>query len=279
MTVSASISISAGVGAGESNLTPAQDSIVLHGTTGNETVLIQPGSAVFNSSTFEVHVANIPDITVVGGGGIDVAELIDSPLNDHLVAAPNAATLSGPAYQSRAEEFRTVHGYSKSGGIDVAELFDGEGDDRFNATPTYGRLVLDTQSPGNEGLLRAKFFDYVHAYAKQGGRDVAYLADSAGDDVFIRTDTIGKMRGEDFQNRAKYFETVSSSASSGNDLARLVASGDTHFLASGIQASLSGTVSGAAYHFDWVRAISTDASNTRDLEAIAYQLALYGPWS
>lgn len=267
------------VGVGASNLVAAQDSIVLHGTNGNETVVIQPGSAVFTSSAFEVHVAHIPDITVVGGGGIDVAELIDSPLDDHLVAAPDGATLSGPAYRSRVEGFRTVHGYSKSGGIDVAELFDGEGDDRFIATPTYGRLVLDTQSPGSQGLLRAKFFDYVHAYAKQGGRDAAYLTDSAGDDVFVRTDTIGKLRGEGFQNRAKYFQTVSAVASTGNDLARLVAPGDTRLLASGIQASLGGAVSGAAYHFDWVRAISTNASNTRDLEAIGYQLALYGPWS
>jgi hypothetical protein len=284
MTVTLSDSFSfdldfSGVGVGESNLAAAQDSIVLHGSNGNETVVIQPGSAAFTSSAFEVHVTHIPDITVVGGGGIDVAELIDSPLDDHLVAAPDGATLSGPAYRSRVEGFRTVHGYSKSGGIDVAELFDGEGDDRFIATPTYGRLVLGTQSPGSQGLLRAKFFDYVHAYAKQGGRDAAYLADSAGDDVFVRTDTIGKLRGEGFLNRAKYFESVSAVASTGNDLARLVAPGDTHFLASGVQASLSGAVSGAAYHFDWVRAISTDSSNTRDLEAIAYQLALYGPWS
>ena len=284
LTVAASNTFSfdldfSGVTIGPSHLAAAQDSIILHGTSGDETVLVRPGSAVFTASTFEVQVAHIPDITVIGGGGIDVAELIDSPLDDHFVAAPEAATLAGPAYESRVEGFRTVHGYSRSGGIDVAELFDGEGDDRFIATPTYGRLVLDTQSPDGQGLLRAKFFDYVHAYAKQGGRDTACLIDSAGDDLFVRTETFGKLYGEGYLNRAKFFESVAGHGSSGNDLARLIATGDTHLRASGSQATLSGAIVSAVYEFDWVRAISTDSSNTRDLEAIDYLLNFYGPWS
>ena len=268
---------------GPSRLATLQDTIVVTGSSGDDTAILRPGFATVSGPTFEIRVAHVPVIRVVGGGGIDIAQLFDSARNDHFLAAPDEATLSGPGFENRVEEFEYVHAYAKAGGIDVAELSDGEGDDRFRATPTYGRLVGNTvaappASPTRPFVLRAKFFDYVHAYARNGGYDRAYLFDSAGDDVFIKKDAYGKLRGDGFLNRAKFFESVRAYASMGNDGARLFAGQGDQLSAKGNRADLWTAVAATVYDFDWVRAISGDASNRRDVQSVDYLLTFVGPW-
>lgn len=74
--------------------------------------------------------------------------------------------------------FGKVYGYADMGGVDVASLYDAASDDRFTSDPAVSTLQ------GKGFFLQAEMFDYVHGFAT-GGRDVATLHGSSGNDTLI----------------------------------------------------------------------------------------------
>jgi hypothetical protein len=204
----------------------------LLGTPGDDVFSAGPGWAKLNGVEYQAN-----EVTFDGLGGYDTASLYDSPGDDLFIARPGEAELGG----IKVINCEVIHGYSR-GGNDTARLYDSPGDDTL-VTKSWAKLfgdgfflrakgfekveafasdgmdiaslndsagndVVDMQ-PGDvtlfgEGSKRAVAFDYVHAYGRYGGNDVAYLT---GDRATVR-DTYARMFGDGFVNRAKLFEEV-----------------------------------------------------------------------
>lgn len=131
--------------------------------------------------------------------------LFGTPGDDVFDAGPGWAELNGVEY--RADEII----FDGLGGNDTASLYDSPGDDVFVARPNEAEM----------GGIRVSNCEVIHGYAKAGGNDVARLHDSPGDDVFITKTDWGKLYGEEFYLRAKFFETTEGYASEGTDVASL----------------------------------------------------------
>ena len=129
-----------------------------------------------------------------------LSTLIGTPGDDVFSAGPGWATLNGIDYIGDFD-------FDGGAGHDVASLYDSPGDDVFVARPGSATL-------GNIDVANC---ETIHGYAKAGGNDVARLADSDGDDIFIGKVTWGKLYGEGFFLRAKFFETIEVEASLGED--------------------------------------------------------------
>ncbi len=215
-------------------LEPRNMLTTLIGTPGDDVFAAGPGWATLNDVEY------IGDYDFDGGAGYDVASLYDTPGDDVFIARPGSAELG--AIQVVNSE--VIHGYAKAGGNDVARLEGSDNDDTgigkvfwgklfgedyflrakfFETVEMQGREGVDTGSlfdsvandvailyPGDATLfgqlysqtLRA--FDYVHAYALNGGYDVAHLYG----DRYTGRETYTRMFGEGTVNRAKFFDEV-----------------------------------------------------------------------
>jgi hypothetical protein len=69
--------------------------------------------------------------------------------------------------------------------------------------------------------VTAQAFDSYQAYARNGGGDTAILYGSAGNDTFVGDATYGKIWGDDFFIRAKFFQTVVVRGAGGIDTATI----------------------------------------------------------
>ncbi|RMF96114.1 MAG: hypothetical protein D6741_11075 [Planctomycetota bacterium] len=179
------------------------DRLELVGSAAQDFVDLERGKARWTSDGLTLRAEGFFFQSVVGGGGDDVASLFDTPGDDHYTARPFAASMTpreGNEYRIDVTDFRYIHAYKTAGGVDVAELFDSPGDDRFIAKPTYGRLFSD------DYVVRAKFFDYVHAYAGEGNDTATLYAAAAASvewyPVFTKVTDVTGLR------RAKYFDAV-----------------------------------------------------------------------
>ncbi len=211
-----------------------QRCMLMAGTAGDDLFLAGPGWAILNG----VEYADV--VSFDGLGGNDVAHLYDTPGDDVFTARPGSAEF-GKLSVTNCE---VIHGYSKAGGSDTAFLTGSGGDDEFvgkgwsklfgdgyylrakffdkvEATAGEGTdLARLYDSEGNdvvhmrpddvtiylEDSQRVRGFDFVHAYAKNGGYDTAHLYG----DQYTARETYTRMFGETNQgvNRAKYFEEV-----------------------------------------------------------------------
>jgi len=243
----------------------------LFGTPGDDVFSAGPGWATLNGVEYQ-------DVDVFDGlGGYDVAHLDDSPGDDLFIARPGYAEMGDLKVTS--EE---IHGYSR-GGNDVARLYDSPGDDTLITKVDWAKLFGDNfflrakffktveafasdgldiaslnDSPGNdvvvmepgdvtlfeEGSKRALAFDYVHAYGRYGGDDVAHLE---GDRATIREDYT-RMFGDGFVNRAKLFETVTVRTERVNDpvVGETITLVGTHTLRRSIEIGSGTTLTGDA---------------------------------
>ena len=213
------------------------DTVVLSGSDGDDTLVLGPDYAMFVGDTFAVTVVNVESITVDGRGGSNTATIYDSAGNDTLEAFTTRATLTGPGFSHGITEFATLRAYATAGGFDVAKLHDSPGNDNYAAHPTHAALSGD-------GFDRqVESFEAVHAYATGGGFDVAKLYDSSGNDTFVADPIQGMLFGSGYFNRAKFFEGVHAYAIAGGfDVAKLHdSSGDDTFFADPIQGMLFGS--------------------------------------
>ena len=157
----------------------------------------------------------IDSINFDTGAGSDTVVLRDSSDDETLTAGSGDATFSGVGFTVTATGFEELLAYATQGGRDVAFLYGSPENDKFKAYPDVAKLF------GGGYFLRAKAFDFVHAYAGEGN-DYARFFDSQGNDELTATSTYTKMVGDNYFARAKFFETVLAySTAGGRDTAQV----------------------------------------------------------
>jgi len=262
------------------------DTVLLTGSAGKDTVELWPGRGTLSGEGYTVHIADAESITVLGGGGPDVAVLHDDPDGDDTFQSwPEQAKLYGDGFFNRVRSFRWVHAFS-TGGKDMAVLHDDPtGVDTFKFWPEEAKLY------GDGFYTRAKAFRQVHAFSTPDNDDVAVLYDNPdGKDTFKFWPGEAKLYGDGFYNRAKAFRWVHAFSTPGNDDVAVLyddPQGDETFKAWPEQAKLYGDgFFNRAKGFRWVHAFATGGTDVAHLYGSAAKdtlvatpeyTRLYGP--
>ncbi len=248
------------------------DELTLVDSAGDDQFVGTPTYAALSGDGFSHRAWNFARVKAEAtAGGIDVAKFYDSLGDDTYVATPDYNALSGEGFHNEIWHFEGVHAYATAGGVDLAKFYDSPHDDDFIATPTYAALYNEQYQGQYSGSFynRAKFFESVHAFATDGGLDLARFYDSPGHDDFIATPTYAALYNTQYEeqytrgfyNRAKFFESVHAFATDGGvDLARLYDSpGDDVFYADPTEGALydAGQYYNRAKFFEGVHAYAT----------------------
>ncbi len=155
---------------------------IFHGTPGDDVAALYPDYTGFaaRDQSFRIRAYDLRSVTVVGGGGADVAELTDSLGDDVLRASPTemalSGTLDGNAFALIARDFPEIHAYSRAGGYDTAYL---TGSDQADLLKVYPQIV---KVIGADYYRRTKFFENV-VVDLSSGVDRAVVNPSSGADV------------------------------------------------------------------------------------------------
>lgn len=253
------------------------DVATIEGSPGDDAIQTTPTSAVVANSAAQISVAQFDTVTILGGGGNDVAQMYDSSGSDLFVARPGESKMSGPDYVVTVQNVPTVHGYALAGGLDAAQLYDTAGDDLVVMTPEYTRIT------GPNYMVRAKAFDFVHAYSANGGFDTAKLYGSAGNDVLTASPEFSRLKGSGFYNRAKFFERVEVYGGGGYDTGTVYDSpGVDHLQGSAVEALLQNP--DLPYYvyltqMEKVKVRGNSPSNTKHIEGVVDWLLTTGNWT
>ena len=189
-----------------------QDTAMIIGTDSDDTVELWPGRGRLTGKGYSLAIGNVETVTAVGGEGVDVAFLHDTPeAKDTLTGEPDTATLSGNGYSNQVTNFPYVHVYGTPGDGDEA-LFQGDPNtqDWFEAWPDLAKFY------GDGYFLRAKSFADVRADGTPGGNDVALLHDDPeGIDTFDGGPDRAELSGDAFFLQANSFRYVHAYATAG----------------------------------------------------------------
>ncbi len=216
------------------------DRAEIHGTDGDDVVVLRAGSAELDGPGYQVRTIRVEAALVHGQGGSDRASFYDSAGDDTFIASPLAGRMFGTGFDHRVQGFDQIEGFATGGGTDVARLYDSAGNDDFVANLVAGRLS------GVGFSNRARFFEQLHAYATAGGLDVAKLFDSPGNDTFVAGPAGGTLYGDGFLTEARSFDGLHAYATAGgNDVARLSGSAGNDIL---VVTSTHGALFGAGYY-------------------------------
>lgn len=227
----------AGTGAAEFRFDggAGSDSVLLRGSTGDDSATLAPLSAALEGTGYLVSVENASAIVLRGQGGNDSAELHGSTGADTYQGTPTEGKLLTPGFLGRAIDFDQIV-VDSEGGSDVARLYDSDGDESLGASPQQATWSAAAWTHTLHG------FGEVHAFAT-GGTDTAELHDSSADDTFDALTTESKLYSAGLLLRVKGFDRVEAIADAGGtDVANLYgARGNDTFFGSPTAASLTGT--------------------------------------
>ncbi len=274
------------VSAGNNSKEGFEDIAILTGTDGDEQLTGRigtraSGSTTFTGDGFEYTINGFRTIDVDGGGGNDAAELEGSALVDSFYATDGYATIrnffgsinyplisSDPRYSIDLTGFSTVNAdvaddgdVMTEGFRDVATIVGSENVESLVGLPTGTALI------GDKGVkYRASGFNRVTGVAGSDD-DVAYLADSNGDDSFIGNPELSYLRGVGFFNVADGFSQVyATSSNGGSDIARLIDSpdeiNDVFYSTPDYALLQNDNHVNRATGFSYVKAISTSGEDT-----------------
>ena len=192
-----------------------KDTVILTGSSADDSVELWSDRGVLASSDYTISVDGVESIRVYGGSGNDVASLHDSDGDDLFTFMPGYSTMAAAGSDLRVDQFEHVIGYAGLG-RDVAKLYGSSQDDTFNAYPTYA--IMETAALHGE----ARNFELHRGYAVAGGTDRANLYDGGGDDLLYSMPTFSKLYGDGFYSSASDFDKVVAVADGGgNDVAIL----------------------------------------------------------
>jgi hypothetical protein len=96
------------------------DSATLTGSSADEAATVGLGSGSLVSEELSISVSGVSQLSVVGGGGDDSAEIQDSAGDDALDASGNSVSISSDDLESFVEDFANVVARSTNGGADTA---------------------------------------------------------------------------------------------------------------------------------------------------------------
>ena len=154
-----------------------------------------------------VNLVDVEDGTLVvrGGDGDDRFEF--DPADGYRVI------VNGVRYDYDPEAVDSIN-FDLGAGNDTVVLRDSSGDETLSAGS--GQATFS----GNGFTVTATGFEELLAYATQGGRDIASLYDTPGNDKFKSYPDLAKLYGGGYFLRAKAFDVVHAYASGGSDQAR-----------------------------------------------------------
>ncbi|MGQ9561983.1 MAG: hypothetical protein ACUVTH_00515 [Thermogutta sp.] len=185
------------------------DQVTLQGTSGDEAAslgLLAGGSpgGIVTDDAFQLVAENCEDVTFVGNGGNDWAEIVDTPEQDLFVGQPSVSVLEGNGLRFAVQDVATVHAYSRWGGNDTATIYDSAGKDSLVADPRWLRIT----SADGSYFIRAKGFKDVEVVANNGDVDSVEFRDSSGRDTLTVSPTQARLIGPNFQISTQGFENV-----------------------------------------------------------------------
>jgi len=187
------------------------DSIVMTGTTSDETATLRVGKTTLAGSGFTATAEGVENAAVHGGGGQDVANLYDSAGDDQYEAWSDRVLLTGTQFVHEARDFDHTNTHASSG-TDGATFHDGAGYDVL--VNWSSRAVMYGTGYFND----ARGFDTSTAYSVSGS-DLAILYDSAGDDTYEAWSDRSVMHGTGYTNDVHGFSRVNAYATGGTDAA------------------------------------------------------------
>lgn len=230
----------------------ADDSVIVIGTDGDETIDLGPDGGSVQGADYRVSftfaIAGDVSVVVQAGGGADRATLTGTAADEAFRGALADSRLAGGTLLLRVLDVEEVTAVG-NGGADVARLYDTAGDETLLGAPNSATLT------GAAYAVTAEGFGTIHAFAS-GGTDTAVLRDSDGDDTFWALPTEAKLyAGTDYFLRAKGFDAVRVQGSgNGYDQALLYGSRANETMAgSPTEATMAGAgYSNAVSQFDYV---------------------------
>lgn len=192
--------------------TTGEDTALLSGTSSTDILGGQLGDVTLQTSGVSVRAKGFWTTIVRSCGGVDVAEVNDSPSDDFVFSFPGDVALFNLDHTLRIQGFAYTHVYARNGGFDTAYFYDSPGDDTFIGRPDFSSMTTGPY------FTRVKFFDGVYAYSRNGGSDVAWLYDSRGDDLLTVRPYYTRLEGAGYANRVETFSVVRAlGGSGGND--------------------------------------------------------------
>jgi parallel beta-helix repeat protein len=191
--------------------TTGEDTALLNGSSGTDTLGGQLGDVTLQTKGVSVRAKGFWTTIVRSCGGVDVAEVNDSPSDDFVFSFPGDVAVFNLNHTLRIQGFAYTHVYARNGGFDTAYFYDSPGDDTF-----VGRPDLSSMTTGPY-FTRVKFFDGVYAYSRNGGSDVAWLYDSRGDDLLTVRPYYTRLEGPGYSNRVETFSVVRATGGSGGN--------------------------------------------------------------
>ncbi len=198
--------------------------VTVFGTEGDDQFIFSAAdsrSVSINGAAYQFLDSEVNLVQFDAGPGDDRVELRDSSGNETLEAWATEATLSNGAGDTVADftvnvsNFEELQAYADSDGQDSAVLHGSEGNDKFKAEPVddYAKMY------GGAMYNRVKFFDQVDAYG-QGGKDLARVFDTVGNETFTGTMGLSTFAGDGFEIGMHDFRQVLALATTGgNDTA------------------------------------------------------------
>ncbi len=250
------------------------DTARLTGSPAPDRFVAEPDYGKLFGATFFLRAKFFEEVTAIGGGSSDLAQLIDSSGNDVLDADLAKASLylntADPANAGRKRFANTAVGFATTvatasqGGFDTAYLRDSVGDEVFTGRATQASMV------GSGVSVTASRFEAVYGYATRGGYDVAHLYTPDAGGTFTAQPNQATLIGSGYALRLKAFDEVHAHGTAGtNDVASLFDSpGNDHLQAEDRWAKFqlaSPALAYWVYDFDRVHAYSSNAGDTKDV--------------
>jgi hypothetical protein len=185
------------------------DSAALTGSSGNDSLSSRPIEATFDMGIRRVFVQAFDKVEVMASSGNDTAYVYDSHYNDTFIADALRATIKNSINETSMINFDRVYAYMDAGGEDIATLRGSDSIDTFKASPTQWTME------GGGIYLLGTGFTSVTAYGTSS--DIAYLYDSAFDDILDLTVGSAMMQGLRYANKVAGFGKINAEATQGND--------------------------------------------------------------
>ncbi|MCA9053923.1 MAG: hypothetical protein KDA75_08805, partial [Planctomycetaceae bacterium] len=167
----------------------------------NDTLTASPGLATFTGPTFSHSAQNFDVLVAVSLNGVDTANLTGTAGVDALLARAGVAVMSGTGFNFQLDSFETVNS-NGLGSSDLVRFLGSAGDDLLNANPTSASFVTGGFTINTVSIER------LIATAGSGANDVAILTDSAGNDTFSGTVSVGTLQGAGFFEQTTNFDVI-----------------------------------------------------------------------
>ena len=167
--------------------------------------------------------ASAENLVAHSGGGRDFIKMYDSPGDDTFTSSPTAASLVGSGYSHTAYDFFAALGYATNregddtaGGNDQAVMADSAQKDKFKFDWNGPKQFFGKMYEGGIYYTRAKNFEEIAANMS-GGKDLARLFGSEGDDTFHGQRDASQMTGAQYDVTVTGYNSLVAYAENGVD--------------------------------------------------------------